>query len=400
MLHRFTNLGVIGLGSEDRQWAQPPSSGAVMEAQVEQAYQQLPIALIVNFVNGFLLTAILWGVISPWLLGSWLVALAIVTWGRYLVLAARRKAAEAARQRPYWRDLFMAGACAAGAVWGLAGLVLFHPSSFPHQVFLAFVLGGMVAGAVPLLAVLERALPCFAIPVVVPVSVRMVAVGDREHWIMGLMVLVFGLAMLASAALMSRVFRDAVELRLRLSSSIETSRALERLLRTDALTGIANRRSFEESLEEEWRRARRNGSALAVLTADIDHFKSYNDRYGHQAGDQSLTAVAQAIYRLLRRPGDLAARIGGEEFAVLLPNTPIEGAAATAERIREGVQALKLAHEASSTEEQITVSVGVAATHGDDYETADELLRASDLALYQAKRCGRNRVAVAAPRAA
>lgn len=370
-----------------------PIEARVASVEIQQAYDQLPIALLVNLANGILLAVILWEAVSPWVIGLWLVLLTLVTGVRYALLMAFRKAPGLAPGAAYWRRRFVAGACAIGVVWGLAGYMLFHPSSFAYQAFLAFVLGGMVAGAVPLLSVVDRAYPYFAIPVVVPIVARMIELGDRVHWIMGLMILIFGIAMLASSARMRRVLRDAVELRLRLSASIETERALERMLRTDALTGVANRLAYEESLAAEWRRARREDGVLALITADIDHFKDYNDRYGHQTGDHCLVAVAQAMQQGLQRPGDLAARTGGEEFAFVLPNTPPAGAMVVAERIRQRVLALHLSHEGVSTEEQVTVSLGVATTADDRYASVAELQRASDRALYQAKRGGRNRVA-------
>jgi len=372
-----------------------PLAAQVAAAEIQQAYDQLPIALLVNLVNGVLLAVILWGAVSPWAIGLWLALLTLVTVLRYALLSSFRRAPGLAPGTAYWRRRFVAGACAVGVVWGLAGSVLFPASSFAYQAFLAFVLGGMVAGAVPLLSVVDRAYPCFAVPVILPIVVRMIELGDRVHWIMGLMILVFGVAMLASSAQMRRVFRDAVELRLRLSASIETERVLERMLRTDALTGVANRLAYEESLAAEWRRARREQGVLALITADIDHFKDYNDRYGHQTGDRCLIAVAQAMEQGLHRPGDLLARIGGEEFAVVLPNTPPAGALIVAERIRQRVLALHLAHEAVSTDEQVTVSLGVATTAEACYASIADLQRASDQALYRAKRGGRNRVALA-----
>ena len=288
------------------------------------------------------------------------------------------------------------GACAAGLVWGAAGVLLFHPTSFVHQVLLAFALGGLIAGAVPLLSFLDRAYPCFAIPILVPISVQILSMGDRLHLFMGLMVLIFGLTMLGSSAQVRRFFRDSVELRAQLSVSMETSLELEQMLRIDTLTGIANRRLFNERLAEEWWRARRDGSTLAVVIADIDHFKPYNDHYGHPAGDRCLVAVAHAMRDALRRPGDLVARVGGEEFAFLLPDTSLSGARAVAEQVRWSVLGRELRHEAPSVAGQVTVSLGVAVVDHSSMESTDDLMRASDQALFRAKRGGRNQVAVAA----
>lgn len=171
--------------------------------------------------------------------------------------------------------------------------------------------------------------------------------------------------------------------------------ALQSLAVKDGLTGLANRRSFDEKLEAEWRHNRREGTPLAVLLVDVDHFKQYNDTYGHQRGDSCLKAVAGAIDKQVFRPADLAARYGGEEFAVIMPNTGLEGAAHVAERIREAVHTLRLEHESSQTDSVVTLSVGMAALIPDDERDAADLVAAADSALYRAKRQGRNRVVAA-----
>jgi diguanylate cyclase (GGDEF)-like protein len=250
----------------------------------------------------------------------------------------------------------------------------------------------MAAGAVPLLSPVSNAYRCFAIPAVAPITLQMMWVGDQIHFIMGLMIVVFGLAMLATSAQMHRLFHDSIKLRRELFSSIEVEQALEYLIRLDSLTGIPNRRLFEEELSKEWGRAERDQKPLSLITADIDHFKEYNDHYGHPAGDVCLVEVAQAMYRALSRPGDVAARIGGEEFAFLLPQTGLSGALLVAEQIRERVLALNLPHEASPVTGQVTVSFGVASSELASVSSAADLIHASDVALYEAKRSGRNRI--------
>lgn len=363
-------------------------------AQVEQAFRQLPISLLAGLATGLLLTYMFWDVMEHATLHIWLIALLCVTVARYVVLIAYRRAASPSDGERRWRLYALFGACAAGIVWGAAGLFLFHPVSIPYQMLLAFVLGGMVAGGIPLLSFFGAAYPCFMIPMVLPISYRMLVFGDEVHTIMGLMILVFGVAMLAAASQMSRFFRSMVDLQLQLSSSREAGQALERMLRIDALTGIANRRLFDEMLDREWRQAKRQGSVLSVITADIDRFKAYNDHYGHPAGDSCLRAVAQAMSSVLNRPGDIAARIGGEEFAFLLPDTPIEGAAQVGELIRKRVLNLGLPHAAGVTG-VVTVSLGLASSVQAGTTTPTDLARASDKALYQAKRQGRNRLAIA-----
>lgn len=172
----------------------------------------------------------------------------------------------------------------------------------------------------------------------------------------------------------------------------EANRQLLRLSAIDGLTGIANRRQFDEFLTREWGRATRNGSCLAMLMCDVDSFKQYNDLYGHQAGDDCLRSVARVLHEQLKRPTDLAARYGGEEFSVILPETPLDGAIALAERMRQAVMALGMAH-AGTASGMVTVSIGVACTWPQrNGSGSDALLKVADGALYDAKGQGRNRV--------
>ena len=163
------------------------------------------------------------------------------------------------------------------------------------------------------------------------------------------------------------------------------------LARTDGLTGLNNRRSFEERLDAAWRFAHRHARPLSMLLIDVDSFKGFNDLYGHSAGDDALVEVARCITQKTRRPGDTAARYGGEEFAVLLPDTDEAGAAGIGEQIRGAVQARQLRHVASS-HHVLTVSIGVATVRGETMTTSRALVNAADAALYEAKDAGRNRV--------
>lgn len=374
---------------------------AILVPPIEQSFRQLPISLIVNLAIGFILAAALWNAVPTPVLLAWAGLLIAATGARFLTLRAFRNASpKSEAELAFWTRYFLAGACAAGVVWGLSGVLLFHPSSFPHQVVLAFVLGGMAAGAVPLLSSVSHAYWCFAIPVLAPISIQMMWVGDRIHLVMGLMTVVFGLAMLATSAQVQRLFRDSEKLRRELYSAVEVEQALEYLVRLDSLTGIPNRRLFEEELSKEWARAKRDDAPLSLIMADIDHFKEYNDHYGHPAGDVCLVDVAQAMHHTLSRPGDVVARIGGEEFAFLLPETDLNGAIAVAAQIRERILALNIPHDASTVATHVTLSFGVSSSELASVSSTAELIRTSDIALYEAKRCGRDQIVAAQQTAA
>jgi diguanylate cyclase (GGDEF)-like protein/PAS domain S-box-containing protein len=167
---------------------------------------------------------------------------------------------------------------------------------------------------------------------------------------------------------------------------------LELLSSIDSLTKVANRRKFDEYIQNEWRRLAREQAPLSLILCDIDHFKLYNDTYGHQAGDYCLQMVAKAIAKAVKRPADLVCRYGGEEFAVILPNTNLEGTEYVAEQIRLQIEALEIPHINSPTDLYITLSLGIASCIPDKRHNFSSLIFSADTALYRAKSLGRNRV--------
>ncbi len=170
----------------------------------------------------------------------------------------------------------------------------------------------------------------------------------------------------------------------------QVNRELENLANLDGLTQVANRRRFDQVLEQEWLRLRREKLPLSLILADIDYFKLYNDTYGHLAGDDCLKKVARALHQTLKRPADLVARYGGEEFAVILPNTSLTGAIQVAETIRDSVYNLQLCHETSPGQGVITLSLGVSSLIPLEDEAPQMLIKKADKALYKAKNKGKN----------
>jgi diguanylate cyclase (GGDEF)-like protein len=186
---------------------------------------------------------------------------------------------------------------------------------------------------------------------------------------------------------------NVVKLRVRNQIRIVNQvRTIERLSMTDQLTEIPNRRSFDSRLSMEWRRAIREKKHISLLMLDVDMFKAYNDAYGHQQGDVVLRAVAKSLEQDMKRPGDFAARWGGEEFAALLASTEMDGAMEVAERIRANVEKLYIQDHNRSSTAPITISIGVESAMPDHNSSLDLFISAADNALYAAKKAGRNRV--------
>lgn len=215
------------------------------------------------------------------------------------------------------------------------------------------------------------------------------------------MIAIFGgLFVLLGASYIYAILRRSVlienEVEQRTHDLNEAKRKLEELSQTDGLTKIPNRRCFDETLQAQWQKAIREGSHIGLMMIDIDHFKLYNDTYGHLAGDQCLREVAQALSQTLNLNSDLVARYGGEEFVVLLPRT--RDCASPAKRCQYNIERLALPHETSLTSEFITVSIGVASISPTKDSDLLDLTTQADLALYEAKNTGRNRVCFFEPK--
>lgn len=230
-----------------------------------------------------------------------------------------------------------------------------------------------------------------------PLRVRVLPHVWQTGWFTALALLLAGLVLAVLFKLRTRQLeRQHADMEKLVAEKTEELRQanehLSRLSFADALTGLPNRRRMDETLETEWRRAVRSGSSIAIVMADIDAFKAYNDTLGHPEGDKCLVKVADVIRQAVGRAGDLAARYGGEEFVILMPGAEVAAAKDFAERLRQACEACAIAHPASPVGKVVTISLGVAASRPDALGSAAELMALADAALYRAKQDGRNRV--------
>lgn len=221
---------------------------------------------------------------------------------------------------------------------------------------------------------------------------------NHEHW--GIMALACANQQSWSAQQATQSQSIVVELEWAIAQAhqhqelILANQELQKLALSDGLTRLANRRRFDEHLADEWQRLARDQQPLSLILCDLDHFKRYNDAFGHPAGDRCLIRVAKALLNGPQRPADLVARYGGEEFAVILPNTDTHGAWRIAQKIHEHIRDLKIEHAPNHEEKYITVTMGVSTVLPGHNSTAQMLVQAADLALYHAKQQGRNRTYV------
>lgn len=196
-----------------------------------------------------------------------------------------------------------------------------------------------------------------------------------------------------------RLRQEIMRRRVRESELLEVTRQLSelntmltRLSYVDGLTGVSNRRFFDKALEQEWKRAVRCKGCISLVLLDVDYFKKYNDTYGHLSGDDCLQEVASAIKGALKRPGDVLARVGGEEFGVILPETPADGAMHVGESIRKAVEDLQIEHHESAAAKVVTVSIGISTATPTNSARFETICSVADKALYASKDAGRNRV--------
>jgi diguanylate cyclase (GGDEF)-like protein len=359
----------------------------VRAQQVGLVYQQAPLAVLITLVVAGLIGVMLWDLVARWRLLAWLGLTLCIAIAR-LALVLWWKRSPAARSLEFWERLFVASLAATGLAWGGGALLIMPPQSVVHQAVLYFFLIGMAGGAVISYAAHARSAKVTIWTLMLPPTVWFLLQEDALRRGMALGGICYVLVAYRAVGILTFFLRRSFQLSHELSVARE---AAEALARTDELTRLPNRRAFYEHGALAVEQAKRYGHPLSLLVLDIDRFKAINDGHGHAGGDGAIQAVS-GLLRSSVRATDVAARLGGEEFGVLLPETPSADALRLAERVRTGVAALRVPHQGA--EIAFTCSIGVAELEP-AFETLDALMGRADHALYQAKREGRDRVSIA-----
>jgi diguanylate cyclase (GGDEF)-like protein len=343
-------------------------------------FSYLSYAIVGNFIATASLVIGSWATNSPAVLLSWAGAMLLFNGMRWLV--AKRlpvgELSESVRQK--WDRSYLITAFLSGALWGFAGWYFFIPDDSGHNFFLALYVISMSAAAATSLSYHRVAYVAFCLPAIGPLMLRLVMEDGIPEQTVGFVIPLYFFFMI----LLSRHIYKAA------AASISARILESHLAYHDHLTGVANRRYFEEALNREWSRAQRAAMSLSLIILDIDNFKRVNDIYGHAAGDDVLQLVAGMIAQRVREGGDLVARIGGEEFAVLLSDTDAAGASKLAEELCSRARTLQ-----SRVEENCppsTLSAGVASCIPDGAMMPETLINLADKALYRAKSQGKDRV--------
>ena len=335
---------------------------------------------------------------APWLVG-WSAATLVVLLARLLL--ARAYWRQEPRQNPeLWARRFTIGAWSTGVLWAVISVVMVTEGDPLTHLLVLAVQGGFFAGAAarnsPLPAAAQGTLALGLGPMLLACLVN----GEPTYLVLACFVFLHLMAGIGVARFLGRQTvglllsnEEKAELVREIGRAnaglAEANARLEAIASTDALTGLTNRRGFDTALQALWSRAAQDGTHLALALIDVDRFKQFNDRLGHPAGDACLRALGQALQGAVRQGGDIVARYGGEEMAVLLPGMDAEAAMGIAERLRLSVEELRIAHP-SAIFGRVTVSVGVASLVPDEAGSPAILLARADTALYAAKAGGRN----------
>lgn len=366
--------------------------------RIASLFSTSPATAVGNVVAGSLVFGIYHlnaplGGLGPWL--GLLVLLMLVRLG--LVVVHRRN--PRLLQPLTWARLTMCQCAAVGLVWGIGAIWLMRYGSPYQDIIYACIALASVMGALSNVSFWPAHL-AFHVPMFFFLGIAF-ALDDEPQT---LYLAIAAWAVCPFIAEMGRRLQSRFNAALKLAWENQVlaykyalaNRELALLSRTDNLTRLANKRHLDETLEREWMRSQRNGEPLAVLMLDVDHFKLYNDTYGHLAGDACLRQLAETIHHSVREQCDFTARFGGEEFCVVMPDTDLATAREIAERIRAAVEALQLPH-AGSARGHVTVSIGVASSAQSQASCEEDLVGNADKALYEAKRRGRNRVETFGP---
>lgn len=386
--------------------AQPPSrDDAFLRTRIEAIYS-IALAMIgMDLLGSAMMAGLFWQQGNRiWLL-IWVVASVIVIGARTGATVAYKSGRFANIPSRHWARSLTAFSAASGLLWGGAlGLIVATGTDSQVMFAVCVALSGLTLSIAhvaywPMYA-------AFELPVMVAAALGFVASDRPGHWPLAGAATVMTIVLLGVSRRLAGQVLHAHRLAAANQALVESlgargkaleqaCDALERVSRTDPLTGLANRRQRDSRLAEEWERGLRSGGPLAVVAIDVDHFKRFNDTHGHSEGDRCLKAVAEMLQAGLRGPIDLAARHGGEEFMLILPGVDRAGAASIAERVR--VMVATCSSDAGfALPEKVTISLGVAAIHPAPGRSVHELTIAADAALYRAKMAGRNRYELAA----
>lgn len=371
-----------------------PAKPSVRAEQIRLLFLQNRSVQVLGMLTAIITAITLWKVADHTLLTVWLIVMITVYIMRLATTLLFFRTHIDDQMTEIWIRRYIVWTFLAGVSWGSLAFLLDSTWPAAYQVVLFVVYTGLIAGAFNANSSVFIAFPAFYVPIVVPLMIVMLGMKDEAFYALALLFMIYIALMYISSLKFYNRLADTLQLRFdneKLAQELSLSNEkLVHLADIDGLTQIYNRRSLNRFLIAEWNRHYRNQKPLSLIFIDIDYFKQYNDTYGHEAGDNCLIQVAQILQRNAKRSSDIAARFGGEEFAMILPETSEVEAFAIAKKIIASLKELSISHTGSSVCEYVTMSIGISTLIPQQQDNSDYLLLTADKALYEAKNNGRN----------
>jgi diguanylate cyclase (GGDEF)-like protein len=371
--------------TEDAQSHEAYVERQMMVESLSFLYRSMPSAALGHSVASCFIAFALYDVVDRNTLLVWLTTIIGVAFVRFGITTYVEKLlldAEVIIIRK-WATALSGLAFVQTSCWG-ASVFMIWPPEIGHRAVLIAILAGIIAAGGVMLALNRRSFVVYCLPIAIPAVIQLLISGSQLEYILAALLVFYSGLMLVSVNRLTEVFLDGLRIRYLMQNES----------RTDALTSLANRRGFDETLQDIWQQAIRSNQSVGLLILDVDFFKHYNDYYGHPQGDIALKKLGELFSRIASRSTDHCARIGGEEFAVLMPTTELEGTLQVAQAIQEELAAARIPHR-NSQHNILTVSIGLNVTTPKRDSSADLFVMETDQALYEAKETGRNRICMA-----
>jgi len=364
-------------------------------------YHDEPLTLTSYIIITLIMVFMAWPHTNQFILTAWFLSVIVVLSIRCLLTLSFQSSQNKNIRPEKWHQRLLASSTFTGLAVGACGLITFPPGQYFLPLILTVGLITLTSISITTLALEKNIFIAFLIPALLPITTNTLLSGDRINTGIGLLIVIFSFTL----ALLSRHTRESIEKSLAIryentnllngltASKIQLEKKnseLQRLATEDHLTNLANRRYGEKHLKSEWNTAIRHNRVISIVMIDIDQFKSYNDHYGHQMGDDCLHTVALALQQTLSRPSDLALRYGGEEFMVILPDTDSTGSFKIIKRFQDVLDKIHTPHSHSTISDHITVSCGIAEITPTRSDKSSTLINQADIALYKAKFNGGN----------
>ena len=362
--------------------------------QLDSLHKHSPTVVLGNFFLGIANVAIFWQQLDQQWLSIWSLVLFLIMVFRVILAILYKRTDKALISNGSWHRWFVISSLVQGLCWCALGMYAVFNLEVNQLTILFISISGLIGGSIATTSSSVQAFVSFAAPALFPIAFMMLYSEQSTAQVLGLLAVIYFTLTVRAAFDINSVIRDSIDNRKELESAKKKAEILAAELYTlstqDALTLVANRRGFDETLKKEWQRASRKNIGLSLLMLDIDYFKKFNDFYGHLKGDEALRKVAYILKQQAARSGDYVARYGGEEFAIILADSSQEQALALGQKICKVIMDEAIEHPTSQVSNVLTVSMGVAHLSFDDRHSQQDLLKQADKALYKAKGMGRN----------